>query len=148
MAFTEQEESALRAIIEIYKAKAPALSSDVAIMSPALFAEWDADGHQYAKGERIGWKGVLYVCLQAHVSQASWSPDAAPSLWAKAVDYAEGGGDPSGIPEWEQPSNESPYPKGAVVRHGGKVWESLVDNNVWEPGASGTESVWREVAEG
>ncbi len=27
----------------------------------------------------------------------------------------------------------------------GKVWESLVANNVWEPGAVGTETVWREV---
>ena len=34
------------------------------------------------------------------------------------------------------------------VKHNGKVWESLVANNVWEPGAVGTETVWREVTEG
>ena len=33
------------------------------------------------------------------------------------------------------------------MRHNGKVWESLVDNNVWEPGAQGTETVWREISE-
>ena len=31
------------------------------------------------------------------------------------------------------------------VMHNGKKWESLVDNNVWEPGATGTESLWKEV---
>lgn len=148
MAFTEQEESALRAIIGIYKAKAPSLSSDVAILSPGLFEEWDGNGHQYTAGEKFSRNGVLYVCLQSHTSQPDWAPEAAPSLWAKAVDYTEDANDPSGAPEWEPPSNEVTYPKGAVVRHNGKVWESLVDNNVWEPGASGTETVWREVAEG
>ena len=29
--------------------------------------------------------------------------------------------------------------------HNGKTWESLVDNNVWEPGAVGTESLWKEI---
>ena len=28
-----------------------------------------------------------------------------------------------------------------------KTWESLVDNNVWEPGALGTESLWKDVSE-
>ena len=32
------------------------------------------------------------------------------------------------------------------VTHNGKTWESLADNNVWEPGAIGTESLWKEVA--
>ena len=38
-----------------------------------------------------------------------------------------------------------PYMKGDKVTHGGKVWVSTVDNNVWEPGATGTESLWTEV---
>lgn len=37
------------------------------------------------------------------------------------------------------------YAKGNKVRHSGKVWECLVDNNTWEPGAAGTETVWLEV---
>jgi hypothetical protein len=33
------------------------------------------------------------------------------------------------------------------VVHNDKVWKSLIDNNVWEPGAIGTESLWVEIAE-
>ena len=53
----------------------------------------------------------------------------------------------SEIPEWEQPSSTDPYMKGDKVKHNGKTWKSLVDNNVWEPGATGTESLWAEVTE-
>ena len=39
------------------------------------------------------------------------------------------------------------YQHGAVVRHNGKLWESTFHGqNVWEPGAVGTESMWREYA--
>ena len=36
---------------------------------------------------------------------------------------------------------------GDRVKHNGKTWESLVDNNVWEPGAQGTEALWKVVEE-
>lgn len=147
MAFTEEEEGKLRAIIAIYDGQAPSLSDDVAARCPALFAAWDGNGHAYEEDERVSFEGVLYVCLQAHKSKADWSPTAAPSLWAKVIDYASGGDEPSGIPEWVKPDNENPYPEGAVVRHNGKVWKSLVENNIWEPGAQGTENVWREISE-
>ena len=38
------------------------------------------------------------------------------------------------------------WKKGDKVTHKGKTWESLIDNNVWEPGVVGTESLWKEVA--
>lgn len=52
MAFTEEEEGKLRAIIAIFDGQAPSLSSDVAAKCPALFAAWDGDGHAYSEGER------------------------------------------------------------------------------------------------
>ena len=69
MAFTEEEEGKLRAIIAIFDGQAPSLSSDVAAKCPALFAAWDGDGRAYAEGERVSYEGELYVCLQAHTSQ-------------------------------------------------------------------------------
>lgn len=37
------------------------------------------------------------------------------------------------------------YQHGAVVSHNGKVWESTyTGQNVWEPGAVGTDALWRE----
>ena len=51
-------------------------------------------------------------------------------------------------PVWE-PYNGIPpvkWQKGSKCTHNGKKWESMVDNNVWEPGAFGVgEEIWREV---
>lgn len=39
------------------------------------------------------------------------------------------------------------YQEGAVVAHVGKVWKSVfAGQNVWEPGAAGTEAMWVEVS--
>lgn len=46
---------------------------------------------------------------------------------------------------WDGISNK--YQPGAVVSHNGKVWESVhTAQNVWEPGAPGTENMWKEKA--
>lgn len=51
-------------------------------------------------------------------------------------------------PAWE-PHNGIPpvkWQKNSKCTHNGKKWESMVDNNVWEPGAFGVgEEIWREV---
>ena len=46
------------------------------------------------------------------------------------------------IPEWEQPDSTNGYSIGDKVMHNGVKYESLVDNNIWEPGVVGTENVW------
>ena len=148
MAFAEEEDGKLRAIIAIFGGQAASLSSDVAARCAALFDEWDGDGHAYAAGERVRYEDELYTCLQAHTSQADWSPTAAASLWAKTLDAGNPDTPTEDIPEWVQPESTNGYGIGDRVRHSGKVWESLVANNVWEPGVVGTETVWREVAEG
>ena len=148
MAFTEEEEQALRGIIAIYRSQAPSLSADVALTAAALYPEWTGDAAEYAEGERVRHDGVLYACLQAHTSQADWAPGVAPSLWSEVL--AAGGADtPEGeIPEWVQPGPENGYELGARVRHNGKIWESTYDGkNVWEPGVVGTEALWKEVTE-
>ena len=106
---------------------------------PELFKAWDGNGVTYKKGEKVAYDGVVYIVLQEHTSQPTWTPPGAPSLFAKALIP-----DPDVIPEWEQPGSTNPYMKGDKVRHNGKIWESLIDNNVWEPGAVGTESLWAE----
>lgn len=53
-------------------------------------------------------------------------------------------------PAWE-PYNGIPpvkYQVGSKVSHNGKKWESMVANNVWEPGAFGVdESIWKEIVQ-
>lgn len=135
---TREEALRYRAIIE---QAAQSLSDESALDAPMLFPRWAVDVG-YFVGDRVLYNDVLYRVLQAHTSQESWTPDAAPSLFVKVLIP-----DPEVIPEWEQPDSTNPYMKGDKVTHNGKTWISLIDNNVWEPGAVGTESLWSEVTE-
>lgn len=113
----------------------------------AKFPTWAA-GEGYAAGWRIRYGDELYTVLQDHVSQADWIPGQAPSLYARVLPGQAGSTEAeSGEPgPWEQPDSTNPYARGVRVTHGGKVWESAVDGNVWEPGVAGTENLWVEVA--
>ena len=116
------------------------LTDEQAVKVVALFPLWNPQA-TYAVGDQVRYADNLYRCLQPHTAQETWNPADAPSLWAKVLT------DPSGaILPWEQPDSTNPYMKGDKVTHNGKTWESLVDNNVWEPGATGTENLWKEVA--
>lgn len=114
----------------------PILTDEQAEQVVDAFPAWKA-GAEYAAGYRVRYSNLLYRCLIAHTSQEGWEPSVAVSLWARI-----GGGD---IPEWVQPTSANPYMAGDQVRHNGKTWESLIDNNVWEPGTAGTENLWREL---
>lgn len=128
----------LRPYIE--KAAQNLLDED-ALEAVQLFPLWKADV-EYTVGERVRYNEVLYSVLTAHTSQADWTPEVAPSLFAKVLIPDE-----NVIPEWEQPDSTNPYKKGDKVSHNGKIWESQIDGNVWEPGVVGTESLWVEVTE-
>lgn len=91
-------------------------------------------------GFRCQYNDVLYKVLQPHVIQESWNPVDAPSLFAEVLIP-----DDDVIPEWVQPDSTNGYKVGDKVVHNGVTYESLVDNNVWEPGAVGTETLWAVV---
>lgn len=131
-----------KAIRKSMDAAASALTDEQAAAAPMIYRAWNGNGVNYAVGDRVRYGGYVYKCLTAHTSQETWTPTDAPSLWTKVLIPT-----PSEIPEWEQPSSTNPYMKGDKVKHNGKTWESLVDNNVWEPGVTGTESLWAEVTE-
>lgn len=119
-------------------------TDEQALEVAALYPDWEdlREGITLAVGIRLNYQGVLYKVLTEHQKQAAWNPVDAPSLFAKVLIP-----DPGEIPEWEQPGPENAYSKGDKVTHNGKTWESLVDNNVWEPGVVGTEAQWKEVIE-
>lgn len=122
------------------------LSEEEALDYPELFPRW-SEGKEYKAGERVrGADGILYKVLQSHSAQADWRPDEAPSLFAKIlVEKDDDTGKQDEIKEWEQPDSTNPYSKGDRVLHGGKTYESSIDNNVWEPGTPGTTLLWKEV---
>lgn len=111
------------------------LPDDKAQDNIALYPHWKDDAH-YDVNYRVQYDDVVYKCLQAHDAQTQWTPTDAPSLWAKVLVPS-----PDVIPDWEQPDSTNPYMTGDKVRYNGKVYESLIDNNVWSPDTYG----WKEV---
>lgn len=121
-----------------YIEKAAANLDDTdALEAVQLFPKWEPN-IKYEKDDRVRYENILYRCLQSHNSQESWTPLAAASLWAKVLIP-----DPEVIPDWEQPDSTNAYQIGDKVRFEGKVYENLIDNNVWSPAAYPTS--WREV---
>lgn len=117
------------------------LTDEQALTVKDLYEEW-IPNKDYKTGDRRLYNEELYKCLQDHTAQAEWNPEDAPSLWAKILIP-----DSEVIPEWEQPESTNGYSIGDRVTHDGKTWESLINNNVWEPGVIGTEGLWKEVTE-
>lgn len=105
------------------------LDDDQAETVTALFPDWE-DGKAYAVGDRVKYDGLLYRCVQAHTSQADWTPDVVPALWVRTSTEE--------WPEWIQPQGaHDAYNKGDKVSHNEKHWTSDIDANVYEPGVYG-----------
>ena len=119
-------------------------TDEQALKVQVLYPDWAVlpNGYNLKAGERINYKDVLYKVLQTHQKQESWNPADAPSLFTKVLIP-----DKNVIPEWKQPDSTNGYMTGDKVIHNGATYESLVDNNVWEPGTVGTETVWKTVTE-
>lgn len=126
-----------KAIIDALVTLRNSAADEQALKASALYPKWKV-GTAYQKDERVLYNDILYKVLTDHTSQADWSPDAAPSLFAKVLIP-----DKNIIPEWEQPESTNPYGKGDKVTHNGKTWRSTIDGNVWEPGVYG----WEEITE-
>ena len=127
---TRKEAESYRAKIEM---AAALMSDEAALDSIELIAPWRIKEYVNA-GDRRRFNGVLYRCIQAHTTQADWTPDITPALWV-AVSIEE-------YPEWVQPTGaHDAYNIGDKVTHNGKTWVSDVDNNVWEPGVYGWKCI-------
>ena len=135
--YTDEVNSATT-IAFVTMAESGAIDEVTATEHLSVFEEWKPDvdyvvGNLRTHGEE---EKKLYKCIQAHRSQADWTPDVAVSLWVLAGNPAEE------FPEWSQPIGaQDAYMKGDKVTCDEKHWISDVDNNVWRPGVYG----WSEV---
>ena len=118
----------------IVKASA-SLSDEDALEAVELFKAWETDT-SYVVDERIRYGDKLYRCVQAHTSQADWTPDTTPALWTEVAKPGE-------IPVWVQPTGaQDAYQTGDKVHYPtaeDEIWISTTDNNVWQPGIYGWE---------
>ena len=103
---------------------------------PALFmvhredagqgVEWIAGEQVYVGTERT-YEGSTYRCLQAHVTQSDWTPDATPALWAVVAE------EPEPTDEWQVGVS---YAIGDVVTYKGIQYEcrqAHTSQAGWEP---------------
>lgn len=105
----------------------------------ALFDKFNPYGYKYAVGDIVTADGILYRCVQGHVTQDDWAPDVTPGLWTPARKTT--GAQPD---EWKQPAGaHDAYNTGDRVTFEGIVWESVIDANVWSPTAH--PAGWKKV---
>jgi len=115
------------------------LDDTEALTGVELFRPWSA-GITVTAGERLRYGTDLYRVEQSHTTQAEWTPDITPALYTKVAEPGE-------IPVWRQPTGaQDSYMRGDLVYYpnkGDDIYESLIDNNVWEPGQPGSTSLWQ-----
>ena len=112
---------------------AEALPDKIAVEHVDLYPMWMA-GAGLTAGGRVQHNGGLYRVQQAHTAEHPPSVNTA-ALYTRIQS-------PGAVQAWVQGS----YAKDVQVTHGGKIWISMVDNNVWGPGAAGIgPTIWREV---
>lgn len=122
---------------------AMSLEDEKAMEVATIYDPWEI-GKAYTMGEFLtyGVNGVgdpqLYKVVQDHTSQADWRPDITPAL------YVAIGLDEQGYPVWSKPTGaHDAYNAGDIVDYNGKLYESLIDGNVYSP--EEYPAGWKEV---
>ena len=112
---------------------ASSLTDEQAMEVACVYDHWKV-GKAYAVGEFItyGENAVgdpqLYKVVQAHTSQADWTPDKTASLFTPI------GLDENGYPIWSKPTgSHDAYNKDDIVDYNGTLYRSLIDGNVYSP---------------
>lgn len=103
--------------------------NSVASMLPEAYPKLIEDGQLVKAGTRINWNGVIKRAMIDLWDTSFNNPDNAPTLW-EDIDYKEGY---RVIPEVITAS--AAFSEGEIGWWNGKLYESLLDSNVWTPDA-------------
>lgn len=120
----------LRRALQIVIASLP---DEKALEIASVYPAWKSN-HAYSVGDVVSYGSnpvgdpQLYKVVQAHTSQADWTPDSVPAL------YDAFGLDDGGYPIWSQPSGaHDAYNQGDIVNYNGTLYQSTINGNVWSP---------------
>lgn len=85
--FTKKAKDNLQAMLGQAKFSAANNTDAQALRVPSLYPEWEKleEGTHLEKGQRVNYNNVLYNVLSAHDKQTQWTPETAPSLFAKVL---------------------------------------------------------------
>lgn len=109
------------------------LADEQVIEVPAIYDPWVVNksysaGEIFTYGENSVGDPQLYKVIQAHSSQADWTPDVSVSLYSAI-------GLDNGYPVWSSPAGaHDAYNIGDIVSHNGMLYISEIDGNTTMPG--------------
>lgn len=96
-----------------------------------VYPDYKSNFYSYLFNDLFKYMGKLYRVEQPHTSEPTYKPNEIQALYTAIQ--------PSGvIGPWVQPVGaQDSYKLGDKVTHNGFTWESVENNNVWEPGVFG-----------
>lgn len=120
-------------------AQTDAITPEQALEQKHFFEPWeDWVGRRVPAKTYLVYEDDLYRVVQEHEVQAHYPPSTATAALYSRVPV------PGEVPDWEPGS----WALGVKVRHNGRIYQSMVDNNTWEPGSPGVyDNIWMEVPE-
>lgn len=113
-----------------------------------LYEPW-AEAANVTVGEIRSYERRLYKVIQAHTTQADWTPDVTPALWQEIAPPTTEDGTEI-VPEWKQPTGaHDAYNTGDRVLYAptGKVYRSKIDANTTVPNGDEPYNRYWEVEE-
>lgn len=103
----------------------------------SLYELYNENYNTYEKDEKFVFNGDVYNVIQKHQSEPWYQPNELQSLYTLFYQASTSDGVDI-IPEWKEPVGDTiMHDTGALVTYNGKIWESIIDNNVWRPGEYG-----------
>ena len=104
------------------------LTDEQAIEVKELYPLWATDT-AYAVDTIVRYEDKLYRCLQAHTSQANWTPNATPALWVEVAppnEYRE-------IKDNMLPTEAFALDEIGWYKSKDNLWLSLIPANTYTP---------------
>lgn len=111
------------------------LSDDEAMEISTVYPKYEVgkaykENEFFTYGENAVGDPQLYRVVQAHTSQADWTPNTTKSLYV-AIGLTK-----EGYPVWSQPTgSHDAYNTGDIVDYNGVLYKSLIDGNTYSPDA-------------